>query len=167
MLADLETLALDVVLTTETPQAGSQFQFAAQRITQQPVYLHGRPDRLRYETLSKLLASEPLILPTESVIRAEFEDLIATLGQEQVAAREARARQQAEMEHRARLEEQSRLRPAYQEYLGVARRTAMHAVEAKRRNVNEAAVTDLRAQARVIADRSNSEAGSATRRERN
>ncbi|WP_338053570.1 LysR family transcriptional regulator [Pseudorhodobacter ferrugineus] len=80
LLKDLETLALDVVLTTEVPQTGSQFQFAAQLIAEQPVYLHGRPDRLEYDTLAMLLAHEPLIVPTESVIRAEFENLIATLG---------------------------------------------------------------------------------------
>jgi LysR family transcriptional activator of nhaA len=80
LLKDLETLALDVVLTTEIPQTGSQFQFAAQLIAEQAVYLHGRPDRIQYDTLSALLANEPLIVPTESVIRAEFESLIATLG---------------------------------------------------------------------------------------
>ena len=80
LLKDLETLALDVVLTTEIPQTGSQFQFAAQLISEQPVFLHGTPDRLGYHTLPKLLANEPLIVPTESVIRAEFENLIATLG---------------------------------------------------------------------------------------
>lgn len=80
LLKDLETLALDVVLTTEIPGTGSQFQFAVQRIAEQPVHLHGRPDRLRHDTLPELLAHEPLIVPTESVIRAEFENLIATLG---------------------------------------------------------------------------------------
>lgn len=80
LLADLETLALDVVLTTEIPQTGSKFQYAAQRIAEQPVYLHGTPERLQYETLAMLLANEPLIVPTESVIRAGFENLIATLG---------------------------------------------------------------------------------------
>jgi len=80
LLRDLEALALDVVLTTQTPQAGSQFQFAAQRIAEQPVYLHGVPERLHHETLLELLTTQPLILPTESVIRAGFENLVATLG---------------------------------------------------------------------------------------
>lgn len=80
LLEDLETLALDVVLTTEVPQTGSHFQFAAQRIAEQPVYIHGTPDRLHHGTLPMLLANEPLIVPTESVIRAGFENLIATLG---------------------------------------------------------------------------------------
>ncbi|MEH6648174.1 substrate-binding domain-containing protein [Sulfitobacter sp.] len=80
LLKDLETLALDVVLTTEVPQTGSQFQFAAQLIAEQPVYLHATPDRLHHDTLDALLANEPLIVPTESVIRAEFENLIAMLG---------------------------------------------------------------------------------------
>jgi len=34
LLGDLETLALDVVLTTEVPQTGPQVQFAAQRIAE-------------------------------------------------------------------------------------------------------------------------------------
>ena len=80
LLADLETLGLDVVLTTEVPQTGAQVQFAAQRIAEQPVFLHGRPERLGHASLATLLASEPLIVPTESVIRAGFENLIATLG---------------------------------------------------------------------------------------
>ncbi len=82
LLKDLETLALDVVLTTEVPQTGSQFQFAAQLIAEQPVFMHGTPDRLHHATLPELLAKQPLIVPTESVIRAEFESLIATLGVE-------------------------------------------------------------------------------------
>lgn len=80
LLKDLETLTLDVVLTTETPQTGSKFQYAAQRIAEQPVYLHGTSGRLQYETLTALLTNEPLIVPTESVIRAGFENLVATLG---------------------------------------------------------------------------------------
>jgi len=80
LLQDLETLALDVVLTTQIPQTGSKFQFAAQQIAQQPVYLHGLPERLRYDSLADLLAHEPLIVPTENVIRAEFENLITNLG---------------------------------------------------------------------------------------
>lgn len=80
LLQDLETLALDVVLTTEIPQAGSQFQFAAQLIAEQPVYLHAVPERLCHDSLESILMNEPLIVPTESVIRAEFENLITMLG---------------------------------------------------------------------------------------
>lgn len=80
LLADLETLALDVVLTTETPPGGSAARFAAQRMAEQPVRIHGTPDRLRHDTLADLLAREPLILPTESVIRTGVENLIVSMG---------------------------------------------------------------------------------------
>lgn len=80
LLADLATLALDVVLTTQTPQAEAKYQYAAQRIAEQPVYLHATPNRLRHESLAALLKNEPLIVPTDSVIRAGFESLVATLG---------------------------------------------------------------------------------------
>lgn len=78
LLTDLENLSLDVVLTTEVPQGASGY--AAQRIAEQPVAIHGPPDRLRHRTLAELLSKEPLILPTENVIRAGFENLIARLG---------------------------------------------------------------------------------------
>lgn len=80
LLEDLESLALDVVLTTEVPQSGSSTQFAAQRIAEQPVCIHGKPDRLHHKTLAELIAHEPLILPTENVIRAGFENLVTKLG---------------------------------------------------------------------------------------
>ncbi|QJF52610.1 LysR family transcriptional regulator [Roseobacter ponti] len=80
LLSDLETLSLDVVLTTEIPAAGESTAFAAQKIAEQPVGIHGHPSRLHYETLRDLLRTEPLILPTENVIRAGFENLIAKLG---------------------------------------------------------------------------------------
>jgi LysR family transcriptional activator of nhaA len=79
LLAELETLALDVVLTTEVPPSGD-IAFAAQKITEQPVGAHGRPERMKHKTLAQLLEHEPLILPTESVIRAGFENLVAKLG---------------------------------------------------------------------------------------
>jgi len=80
LLGDLETLALDVVLTTEVPQTGPQVQFAAQRIAEQKVHLLGAPERLHHGTLVELLSHEPLIVPTESVIRSGFENLVTTLG---------------------------------------------------------------------------------------
>ena len=86
LLAELETLALDVVLTTEVPPGGD-VAFAAQKITEQPVGAHGQPERMQHKTLIKLLEAEPLILPTESVIRAGFENLVAKLGvQPRIAA---------------------------------------------------------------------------------
>lgn len=76
LLADLEALMLDVVLTTQVPQAAG---FAAQQIASQAVELHGRPKMLRHASLKDLLQSEPLILPSESIIRAGFENLTARM----------------------------------------------------------------------------------------
>jgi LysR family transcriptional activator of nhaA len=80
LLDDLTSLALDVVLTTEPPQAEQGSQFASQRIAEQQVALHGTPDRLKHASLKQLLRNEPVILPTDSAIRAGFESLIGKLG---------------------------------------------------------------------------------------
>ena len=80
LLDDLESLALDVVLTTQIPDSTPGRSFAAQRIAEQSVRIHGRPDRLRHASLAAMLASEPLIVPTENVIRTGFENLVAKLG---------------------------------------------------------------------------------------
>lgn len=80
LLEALRTLSLDVVLSTEFPQAEHGDEFAALRITEQTIGIHGVPERLDYPTLSELLESEPLILPTESAVRTGFEGLIAKLG---------------------------------------------------------------------------------------
>ncbi|MEL6839899.1 MAG: LysR family transcriptional regulator [Pseudomonadota bacterium] len=74
----LKSLALDVVLTTEPPQAGDDF--TAHRIAEQTVALHGAPDRLRHKTLREMLENEPLIVPTDNAIRVAFDSLIARLG---------------------------------------------------------------------------------------
>ena len=79
LLEDLQSLALDIVLTTELPPRQGDKRFAAQRIDQQKVGLHGPPARLRHSSLSALLSSEPLILPTDSAIRSGFENLAASL----------------------------------------------------------------------------------------
>ncbi|MFI4859262.1 MAG: CAP domain-containing protein [Phycisphaerales bacterium JB063] len=98
-------------------------------------------------TLSTLLA------PASSAQDTREIDIIETLGEEQVAAREAREQAAAEREHRQRLEEQSQLRQAFQEYLGVARRTATQAVRAKAARADAQQVMLLREQAREIIDR--------------
>ncbi|MEJ6399526.1 LysR family transcriptional regulator [Yoonia sp. 208BN28-4] len=77
LLNDLETLALDVVLTTEIP--AGETRFAVQRIAEQPVLIHGRADDLAHPDLASLLANAPLILPTESTIRTGCENLFARL----------------------------------------------------------------------------------------
>lgn len=79
LLADLAALALDVVLTTEVPASDQGTDFAAQRLAEQPVQLHGQPERLRHGSLRALLETEPLILPTENTIRAGMDNLLARL----------------------------------------------------------------------------------------
>ena len=80
LLQDLETLALDVILTTDPPQTEAKHAYAAQRIAEQPVHLHGTPKRMQHKSLSDVLAHEPLNVPTQSVIRTGFESLVARLG---------------------------------------------------------------------------------------
>jgi LysR family transcriptional activator of nhaA len=80
LLADLKSLALDVVLTTAPPRREEGADFTAQRIAEQPVAIHGHPGRLRHASLRDLLLNEPVILPTESSIRTGFEALVAGLG---------------------------------------------------------------------------------------
>lgn len=80
LLDDLDALVLDVVLTTQMPRSRSERPYAAQKITEQPAGLHAHPGLLEHSDLKTLLAQAPLILPTESAIRAGFENLIARLG---------------------------------------------------------------------------------------
>jgi LysR family transcriptional activator of nhaA len=80
LMAALEALELDVVLSTEVPKSRPHLSIAAERIAAQPVGLHGHKARLRHGSLAELLAAEPVILPTESGIRAGFGSLTARLG---------------------------------------------------------------------------------------
>lgn len=80
LMEDLRALTLDVVLTTELPHSDEAPVFAAKKIAEQKVALHGKPELMRHDTLSDLLATAPLVLPTESIIRAEFENLTVQLG---------------------------------------------------------------------------------------
>ena len=80
LMAGLEALDLDVVLSTEVPKSRSHLPIAAERIADQPVELHGHKARLEHGSLAELLAAEPVILPTESGIRAGFESLTTRLG---------------------------------------------------------------------------------------
>ena len=72
LLAGLEDLSLDVVLTTELPSPAG---FAARRIADQSVGLHGVPHLLTAPDLPTLLQSAPLILPTDTAIRTAFSAL--------------------------------------------------------------------------------------------
>lgn len=80
LLEALKSLSLDVVLTTEVPSGDTSSDFAAQRISDQAVGLHGHPNRMRHRTLKTLLEHAPLILPTEGTIRTGFQNLITRLG---------------------------------------------------------------------------------------
>lgn len=79
LLKELESLGLDVVLTTELPPSGTKSHFAAQRIDEQMVGVHGPLARLNHPTLKTLLRSEPLILPTDSAVRTRFENLVTKM----------------------------------------------------------------------------------------
>ncbi|MGK7868075.1 LysR family transcriptional regulator [Falsiroseomonas sp. E2-1-a20] len=82
LLRALETLDLDVVLTSEPPATGSAGGFVVHRLAEEPVSLIGRPALLAGRaTLAERLAAAPLILPTpESGLRAGFEALRERLG---------------------------------------------------------------------------------------
>ncbi|GIT92385.1 LysR family transcriptional regulator [Jannaschia pagri] len=77
LLADLQALSLDVVLTTELPEAEG---LTATRIDEQVVGLHGVPDRVIQGDLAGLLSAQPLILPTDTAIRTQVEGVFARLG---------------------------------------------------------------------------------------
>ncbi|MEL6464210.1 MAG: LysR family transcriptional regulator [Pseudomonadota bacterium] len=80
LLRSLSELALDVVLTTDAPTSAAGFDFIAHRLAGHTVSLHGRPERMHHASLADLLNNEPVIVPTESVIRTGFNRLTARLG---------------------------------------------------------------------------------------
>lgn len=80
LMDDLQAQALDVVLTTQVPPTENTVRFAAQKISEQMVGLHGSPRLLTHATLSDLLRHAPLIVPTDNVIRTAFENLVVQLG---------------------------------------------------------------------------------------
>ena len=80
LLDMLTSLALDVVLTTQVPGHESATEFSAQRISEQVVSLHGVPERLRHGSLRALLEHEPVIVPSDPVIRSGFDSLVVRLG---------------------------------------------------------------------------------------
>lgn len=77
---ELNALALDVLLTTEPPHQSFGDRLTAHRISQQPIGVHGVPERLRHGSLKDLLQMEPLIVPTDPGIRSGFDGLLARLG---------------------------------------------------------------------------------------
>lgn len=79
LFADLTSLALDVVLTTEPPHGPEAASLDALRIDEQPVGLHGHPARMRHESLRAILQNEPLILPSGRAMWRDFQTLTAQL----------------------------------------------------------------------------------------
>ncbi len=86
LFAELRSLALDVVLTTEPPPSALGADLQAHRIAEQTVGIHGMPTRLHHDSLTDLLTHEPLIVPTESSIRTGYRSMIARLGIKPVIA---------------------------------------------------------------------------------
>lgn len=83
LLEALRGLQLDVMLSTDPPRsvAGAPGgEVIAHRLAEQPVGIHGRPERLDHHSLKDLLGTESFILPTESTIRAGFIGLADRLG---------------------------------------------------------------------------------------
>jgi LysR family transcriptional activator of nhaA len=80
LMEALQSLALDVVLTTEPPARDTLSGVVAHRLAEQKVGLYGVPGRLDHPDLASLLRAEPVILATESSIRTGFDSLIARLG---------------------------------------------------------------------------------------
>lgn len=80
LLEALESLALDIVLTTDPPDSSLSGDFTAHRLAEQKVTIHGTPERVAGKTLHQLLSDEPLIVPDESSIRTGFDSLVARLG---------------------------------------------------------------------------------------
>jgi len=81
LLDALAALKLDLVLTNAPPASDAVSAFTAHRLAEQGVSLVGAPARLAGRpALARLLATEPLIVPTaESGIRLGFDALVARL----------------------------------------------------------------------------------------
>ncbi len=92
LLRGLESIALDVVLTNLPPARDAASPWLVHRLAEQPVSLVGTPARVGTtpRPLPKLLASEPLVLPTpDTALRAAFDALTARLGVTPAIAAEA------------------------------------------------------------------------------
>ncbi|MCF6444832.1 LysR family transcriptional regulator [Nereida sp. MMG025] len=72
LLADLDSLNLDVMLTTAAPRRAIGPDITAHRLADQPVAIHGRPDLIDYESLKAMFAAASFILPTEPTLRSGF-----------------------------------------------------------------------------------------------
>ena len=90
LLRELDSLALDVVLTNLAPPREGDNPRHVHQIGEQPVSLIGTPARAGGATLEELLGRESLILPAQgTAIRSAFDALMARLGFEPLIAAEA------------------------------------------------------------------------------
>ncbi|MFD0858502.1 LysR family transcriptional regulator [Roseovarius aquimarinus] len=90
LMSGLETLGLDVVLTSRVPAPDAMSRFIVHALSDQPVSVVGTPARVAGAAdLRDLLAAHPVIVPTvETPLRAGFDMLCARLGVEPVLAAE-------------------------------------------------------------------------------
>lgn len=82
LLADLESHAIDVVLTNLMPQRDAGREWLVHPLAEQQVSLVGNPARLGGErSLAHMLASQPIVVPTmENSVRVGFDALCDRLG---------------------------------------------------------------------------------------
>jgi LysR family transcriptional regulator, transcriptional activator of nhaA len=82
LMRGLQSLSLDVALTNLAPARDAASPFIVRALAEQPVSVVGYPKKVTgAESLSAVLSSEPLILPTpETALRAAFDGLIERLG---------------------------------------------------------------------------------------
>ena len=92
LLRGLDALALDVVLTNLAPPGDAASPWLIHHLAEQPVSLIGTPARIGSgpRPLARLLAEEPLILPTgDTALRAAIDAMLARLGITPLVAAEA------------------------------------------------------------------------------
>lgn len=81
LLRELDSLALDVVLTNAAPPREADTPWLVHQIGEQPVSLIGTPARIAGRPMQQLLREEGLVLPAkDSALRAAFDALMAGYG---------------------------------------------------------------------------------------
>jgi LysR family transcriptional activator of nhaA len=82
LMRGLESLTLDIALTTMVPPRDGGSPYLVQALPDQPVSVIGAPiDGVAPDALGEILTSAPLILPTpESALRAAIDGLLERLG---------------------------------------------------------------------------------------
>lgn len=82
LLAGLQSLKLDVVLTNQAPASDALTPFIVHKLSEQPISLIGAPSLVGGErSVGTLLATHPIILPTRgNGIRSDCDALAARLG---------------------------------------------------------------------------------------